>query len=101
MKTVTIPANIKIVDWTAFAFLPSLSDIYFGGSREQFRKLGLSYLESDNYGINIHFGKEDSANTSVSNIDSNNDSYSQNDFGSSDNSANTSNRASYAINTPF
>jgi len=55
LTSVTIGTGVTDIGWRAFDYLPSLTDVYYKGTREQWRYI---YMDKDNYALNkaaIHF----------------------------------------------
>lgn len=59
LKSVTLGSGVQSINSRAFDYLPSLTDVYYAGSREQWNRLRITLrIKRDNYALNkatIHF----------------------------------------------
>ena len=59
IETVTIPANVTLVGYAAFAGCQNISDVYFGGTEEQWNQIIFSQSNEYLTKAEIHFAQEE------------------------------------------
>ena len=59
IETVTIPANVTLVGYAAFAGCQNISDVYFGGTEEQWNQIIFSQSNEYLTRAEIHFAQEE------------------------------------------
>ncbi len=65
LETVTIPENVTIIGYAAFARCQNISDVYFGGTEEQWNQILISQSNDYLKSADIHFAQEETTTTAT------------------------------------
>ena len=61
LKSITIPSSVTAIEYDAFRECESLADVYYMGTQDEWNKISVVGIESDEYSLNkadIHFNHE-------------------------------------------
>jgi len=57
LKSITIPGSVKEIDYNAFHHCKELTDVYFGGTEQEWKKIKIGSYNYDLLDANIHFNE--------------------------------------------